>query len=66
MNLNNNNIMFLSFEEFIDAFPYYNEKELIKLRNFHNYTMTFMYCILLYFIVIIFTIISYENYQRLN
>ncbi len=58
--------MFLSFEEFVDAFPYNNEKELIKLRNFHNYVITFMYGILLYFVVLIFTIMSYENYQRQN
>ena len=58
--------MFLSFEEFVDAFPFQNEKELVKLRNFHNYTMTFMYGILLYFLVLIFTIISYENYQSQN
>ena len=58
--------MFLSFEEFVDVFPFYNEKELIKLRNFHNYTITFMYGLLLYFVVLILTIISYENYQKLN
>ena len=58
--------MFLSFEEFVDAFPFNNEKELNKLRNFHNYVITFMYGILLYFVVLIFTIITYENYQRPN
>lgn len=58
--------MFLSFEDFVDAFPFYNEKDLLKLRKFHNFTIIFMYGFLLYFMVIVFTIISYENYQKIN